>query len=101
MSKESTNMQTADNTAPVDINPEQTTALGQNNHELLNDITMELTVEIGRAEIKISDLLNLSKGTVIHLDQQADEPLSIYANNKLIAKGHIIASNGKYSIRVI
>lgn len=75
--------------------------LSQNHHDLLNDISMDLTVEIGRAKIKISELLNLSKGTIVHLDQQADEPLNIYANDKLIAKGHIISANGKYSIRVI
>jgi flagellar motor switch protein FliN/FliY len=85
----------------VEINPEEASIFNNNPNELLNEITMELTVEIGRAKIKISDLLNLSKGTIIHLDQHADEPLSIYANNKLIAKGHIISSNGKYSIRVI
>lgn len=85
----------------VEINTEEAGIFSQNHNELLNDITMDLTVEIGRAKIKISDLLNLSKGTIVHLDQQADEPLNIYANNKLIAKGHIISSNGKYSIRVI
>ncbi len=85
----------------VEINTEEAGIFSNNHNELLNDITMDLTVEIGRAKIKISDLLNLSKGTIVHLDQPADEPLSIYANNKLIAKGHIISSNGKYSIRVI
>lgn len=85
----------------VEINTQEAGIFSNNHHELLNEITMDLTVEIGRAKIKISDLLNLSKGTIVHLDQQADEPLSIYANNKLIAKGHIISANGKYSIRVI
>lgn len=90
-----------DSNSHVEINTEEAGIFSNNHHGLLNDITMELTVEIGRAKIKISELLNLSKGTIVHLDQQADEPLSIYANNKLIAKGHIISSNGKYSIRVI
>lgn len=85
----------------VEINPEEAGLFSNNHNELLSDITMDITVEIGRAKIKISELLNLSKGTIVHLDQAADEPLSIYANGKLIAKGHIISANGKYSIRVI
>lgn len=85
----------------IEINTEEESIFAHNHNELLNDICMDITVEVGRAKIKISELLNLSKGTIIHLDQQADEPLSIYANNKCIAKGHIISSNGKYSIRVI
>lgn len=85
----------------VEINTEEESIFNNNHNELLNEICMDLTVEIGRAKIKISELLNLTKGTIIHLDQQADEPLNIYANNKCIAKGHIISSNGKYSIRVI
>lgn len=85
----------------IEINPEEEAIFSKNHDELLNDLCMDLRVEIGRAQIKISELLNLSKGTIIYLDQKADEPLNIYANNKCIAKGHIISSNGKYCIRVI
>ena len=85
----------------VDINTEEEGIFSHNQNDLLSDITMDITVEIGRATIKISELLSLSKGSVIHLDQAAEDPLNIYANNRLIAKGHIISSNGKYSIRVI
>ncbi|MFI4918030.1 MAG: FliM/FliN family flagellar motor switch protein [Legionellales bacterium] len=85
----------------IEINPEEEGIYSKNHNDLLNDLSMDLTVEIGRAKMKISELLNLSKGTIIHLDQQADEPLNIYANNKCIAKGHIISANGKYCIRVI
>lgn len=90
-----------DKLSHVELNTQEAGIFSHNHNELLSDITMELAVEIGRAKIKISDLLNLSKGTIVHLDQPADEPLNIYADNKLIAKGHIISSNGKYSIRVI
>jgi len=88
------------NTTPTEETP-GSSIFNQDSNELLDDISMDLTVEVGRAKIKISELLGLKKGSVVHLDQLADEPLSIYANDKLIAKGHIISSNGKYSIRVI
>lgn len=101
--KKESEVATEANTPSSQVEPKSSdeAVLLQNHTDLLNDITMDLTVEIGRAKIKISELLNLSKGSVIQLDQQADEPLHIYANDKLIAKGHIISANGKYSIRVI
>ena len=69
--------------------------------DLLDDIYMDLSVEVGRTKIKISDLLNLTTGSLVELNQSASDPLNIYANDKLIAKGHIVSSNGKYSIKVI
>ena len=65
----------------------------------LNDIYVSLTIEIGRAQIKISDLLNLTKGSVIELNKLAGEPVDVYANGKLISTGNIITANGKYCIR--
>ena len=69
--------------------------------DILNNVTMNITVQIGRAKIKISDLLNLQKGSVVELHQEADEPLQIYANEKPIAKGVIITANGKYCVKII
>lgn len=67
----------------------------------LNDIMLDLRVEIGTAKIKISELMNLSHGSVIQLKQKVNEPLTIYANDKAIAKGQIISADGKYNIRII
>ena len=70
------------------------------NLNILNDIDMQITVEIGRAKMKISELLNLKKGSVIELAQSADEPLQIFANEKLIAKGIIVSTNGNYCVKI-
>lgn len=70
------------------------------NMGILNDVDMEITVQIGRAKMKISDLLNLKKGSVIELAQSADEPLHIFANDKQIARGVIISTNGKYCVKI-
>ena len=67
---------------------------------ILNDVYIQLTIEIGRAHIKIRDLLNLTKGSIIELDKLAGEPVGIYANGKLISMGNIITANGKYCIRL-
>lgn len=67
---------------------------------ILNDVSILLTIEIGRAQIKIKDLLNLTKDSVIDLNKMAGEPVDVYANGKLISKGNIITANGKYCVRL-
>jgi len=68
---------------------------------ILNDVAIVLTIEIGRTQIKIRDLLNLTKDSILDLNKQAGEPVDIYANGKLIAKGNIITANGKYCVRLV
>lgn len=71
-----------------------------NNMDFLNDVQIVLTIEVGRAQIKIRDLLNLSKDSIIDLNKSAGEPVDIYANGKLISRGNIITANGKYCVRL-
>jgi flagellar motor switch protein FliN/FliY len=68
---------------------------------ILNDVSIVLTIEVGRTQIKIRDLLNLTKDSIIDLNKQAGEPVDIYANGKLIARGNIITANGKYCVRLM
>ena len=68
---------------------------------ILNEVSITVTIEIGRAQIKIRDLLNLTKDSIIDLNKLAGEPVDIYANGKLIAKGNIITANGKYCVRLL
>lgn len=67
---------------------------------IINDLSVVLNVEIGKAQIKIRDLLNLTKGSVLELNKQAGEPVDVYVSGKLIATGTIITANGKYCIRL-
>lgn len=67
---------------------------------ILNDVNIALTIEIGRAQIKIRDLLNLTKGSIIELNKLSGEPVEVYANGKLISLGEIITVNGKYCVRL-
>lgn len=75
---------------------------GAHSHKLgiLNNVTVSLTVEIGRAHIKIRDLLNLTKGSIIELNKSAGEPVDVYVNGKLISVGNVITANGKYCVRL-
>ena len=67
----------------------------------LDDIVIALRVEVGSAQMKISELMNLQKNSIIQLMQKTTEPLIIYANDKPILRGQIISANGTYHIRII
>ncbi len=68
--------------------------------EFLNDVQIVLTIEVGRTQIKIRDLLNLTKDSIIDLNKSSSEPVDVYANGKLISRGNIITANGKYCVRL-
>jgi len=70
------------------------------NLDFILDIPLEVTVELGRAKILISDLLQLGQGSVIELTKIASEPLEIYVNQKLIARGEVVVVNEKIGIRM-
>jgi len=70
------------------------------NLDFILDIPVEVTVELGRAKILINDLLQLGQGSVIELTKLAGEPLEIYVNQKLIARGEVVMVNEKFGIRM-
>ena len=68
--------------------------------DLVGDIPVELTVELGRTTKKISEILEYGQGTVIELDKLVGEPLNIYANGKYIAKGEVVVIDDNFGIRI-
>jgi flagellar motor switch protein FliN len=70
------------------------------NLNLLLDIPLEITAELGRTRMIIHDLLQLGQGSVIELNKLAGEPLEILVNNKLIARGEVVVVNEKFGIRL-
>lgn len=66
---------------------------------LLENIGVKLTVEVGRAELTIKDLLRLSEGSVIELDRLAGDPLDVLVNGTLIAKGEVVMVGERFGIR--
>jgi len=73
---------------------------GKGNLEMLLDIPLEITAELGRAKMIINDLLQLGQGSVIELNKLAGEPLEILINQKLIARGEVVVVNEKFGIRL-
>lgn len=68
--------------------------------DFILDIPLQISVELGRTRLLVSDLLRLGQGSVIELSNLAGDPLAILANEKLIAKGEVVVVNEKYGIRI-
>ncbi|MGI9256824.1 MAG: flagellar motor switch protein FliN [Salinispira sp.] len=72
----------------------------QTNIGLLMDVSMEMTVELGRTKKLIKDILGMGEGTIIELDKLAGEPVDILVNHKLIAKGEVVVIDENFGVRV-
>ena len=70
------------------------------NLEFLLDIPLNVSVEVGRTRILIKDLLQMREGNVVELDKLAEEPLDVYVNSRLIARGEAVLVNDKFGIRL-
>jgi|TARA_B100001094_G_scaffold321761_1_gene369981 flagellar motor switch protein FliN/FliY len=69
------------------------------NLKVLENIDVMLTVEVGRTEITIKDLLRLNEGSVVELDRLAGDPLDIMVNNTKIAKGEVVMVGERFGVR--
>jgi flagellar motor switch protein FliN/FliY len=70
------------------------------NLDFILDIPLEISVELGRTKIPISDLLQLGQGSVIELTKMTGEPLEILVNQKLVARGEVVVVNDKFGVRL-
>ncbi|MBY4675953.1 flagellar motor switch protein FliN [Marinobacterium arenosum] len=68
--------------------------------DVIMDIPVEITMEVGQTEIPIRNLLKLSQGSVLELDRVAGEPLDVKVNGTLIAHGEVVVVNDRYGIRL-
>ena len=98
------------------LNPEETAELLQENQqpqlgrsslgnlgrelEFLYDVPLQVSVEVGRARILLKDLLQMGEGYVVELDKLAGEPLDLYVNARLIARGEAVRVGDKFGIKL-
>jgi flagellar motor switch protein FliN/FliY len=68
--------------------------------DMILDIPVQLTVELGRTKITIRNLLQLAHGSVVELDAMAGEPMDVLVNGTLIAQGEVVVVNDKFGIRL-
>ena len=87
----------------ANIFPNLSANVGQpaaNNLDLILDIPVQLTVELGRTKIAIRNLLQLAQGSVVELDGLAGQPMDVLVNGCLIAQGEVVVVNDKFGIRL-
>lgn len=71
-----------------------------NELDMILDIPVQITVELGRTKITIKNLLQLAHGSVVELDAMAGEPMDVLVNGTLIAQGEVVVVNDKFGIRL-
>ena len=77
-----------------------TSSAKDRNLQMILDIPLRVTVELGRTKMPVSDLLNLTQGSVIELNKLAGEPMEVLVNDKLIARGEAVVVNEKFGVRL-
>jgi len=70
------------------------------NLDLLLDVNLQVTVELGRAGLKFREVLNLAPGAVVELDRQTSEPVDILVNGSLLATGEVVVVDDHFAVRI-
>lgn len=68
--------------------------------EMLKDVTLNARIEVGRTRMYVQDILRLSPGSVVELDRLTGDPLELYVNDRLVARGEILVLNENFAIRI-
>ena len=66
----------------------------------MSDVQLDLNIELGRTHMHLEEMLRLKKGAVVPLDKMAGDPVDIYANGRLIARGEVLVLNDNFCVRV-
>jgi len=67
---------------------------------MLSDVNVDVTIELGRTQMLVEDVLRLAEGAVVELDKLAGDPVDIYVNQRLVARGEVLVLNDNFCIRV-
>ena len=89
-----------DDTVELDELTDEGTPVSDPKLDVILDIPVTLSMEVGQTDIPISNLLQLNQGSVIELDRVAGEPLDVMVNGTLIAHGEVVVVNDRYGIRL-
>ncbi len=82
------------------VTPTDAVASPDVNLDVILDVSVTLSMEVGRTRIPIRNLLQLSQGSVVELDRAAGEPLDVFVNNTLVAHGEVVVVNEKFGVRL-
>lgn len=68
--------------------------------DLLRDVTLDLKIELGRTRLNLDEILQLRRGSVVTLDKLAGDPVDIFVNGRLVARGEVLVLNDNFCVRV-
>ncbi|MEM1355190.1 MAG: flagellar motor switch protein FliN [Planctomycetota bacterium] len=68
--------------------------------DLLGDVELDVTIELGRTQMLIEDVLRLGDGSVVELDKLAGDPVDVHVNGRLVARGEVLVLNDNFCIRI-
>jgi flagellar motor switch protein FliN len=80
--------------------PAQPAAVGDTDLTRLTDVTVELTVEVGRTRMSLGETMSLGQGSVVTLDRLADKPVDLLVNGRPIARGEVVVIDEQFGLRI-
>ncbi len=94
--------------AQASVNAISETVAGSTDHsaetergiDLLGDVDLDVSIELGRTEMMVEDVLKLQSGSVVELDKLAGDPVDVFVNGRLVARGEVLVLNDNFCIRV-
>jgi flagellar motor switch protein FliN/FliY len=86
--------------APTPAAPKQNGPKPQTSLEMLMDVPLQISVELGRSQMTLRQTLELVQGSVIELDRLAGDPVDIFVNERLLAKGEVVVVDDKFAVRI-
>ncbi len=84
-----------------DISASNESTIDKKNLDFILDIPLQVSVELGRTKLLVKDILQLNQGAVVELTKLAGEPLDIFVNSKLVARGEAVVINEKFGVRLV
>ena len=80
--------------------PSRTDSLGSTPLDLLSDVELDLRIELGRTHMRLEEVLQLRSGAVVALDKLAGDPVDVFINDRMVARGEILVMNENFCVRV-
>lgn len=84
----------------ISSNTADTKPFFANNLDLVKNVKVQLTIKLGNAELTVDELFNLKQGSVVEVQKEADQPLDIELDGKLVARGTIVAVDDNFGIKI-
>lgn len=94
---------TAENVSPVELPelaPDVDGASGHHRMSMLNDVKLRVKIELGKTRMRVEDVLKLGDGSVVELDKLAGDPVDVFVNGRLIARGEVLVLNDNFCVRI-